>query len=302
MNKFIVTTTIYPPTEAMLRFSRMKDWGLIIVGDLKTPHQEYEGGNWIYLHPDYQAKTYPALSDAIGWNCIMRRNIGFIEAYRRGADIIATVDDDNIPYDSWGKDVHINKTIEVDTYSDSSGIFDPLHVTNVPEIWHRGYPIGLVKTRDSKYLGKTKVCVKVQADLWDGDPDIDAMCRLVSDPLVKFDKVNPYTSMDFTPFNSQNTFLAREIIPLYMVLPHVGRVDDIWASYIVEHLLGIRPVFCSPTVYQARNPQSVITNLEREIFGYSNTLNFVRNISDFESLLPSKALVAYNMYRAEFYK
>lgn len=299
---YIVTTTIYPPTEAMIKFSKMKDWKLIIVGDLKTPHQEYDGGNWLYLHPDYQSKTYPELSEAIGWNCIMRRNIGFIEAYKRDASVIATIDDDNIPYDSWGKDVYIDKSIEVDNYSDDSGVFDPLSVTNVPNIWHRGYPIELVKTRNSRYLGRTKVCVKVQADLWDGDPDVDAMYRLIYDPLVKFDKVHPYTSMNFTPFDSQNTFLAREVLPVYMVLPHVGRMDDIWASYIVEHLLDVRPVFCSPTVYQARNTQSTLINLEKEIFGYRNTLNFIRNISEFENFLPSATLLAYNLYRAEFDK
>ena len=33
--KFIVTTTIQPPTEATIRFSKKKDWNLIVVGDKK---------------------------------------------------------------------------------------------------------------------------------------------------------------------------------------------------------------------------------------------------------------------------
>ena len=42
MKKYIVTTTIQPPTEATLKFTEKKDWKLIVVGDTKTPHNEYE--------------------------------------------------------------------------------------------------------------------------------------------------------------------------------------------------------------------------------------------------------------------
>ena len=77
MKKFIVTTTIHKPTEATLKFASMKDWQLIVVGDLKTPHQEYEKLDCIYLHPEYQEKTYKTVSDLIGWNYPTRRNIGY---------------------------------------------------------------------------------------------------------------------------------------------------------------------------------------------------------------------------------
>ena len=44
MNKFIVTTTINYPTVATNKFCKIadeKDWKFIVVGDTKTPHQEY---------------------------------------------------------------------------------------------------------------------------------------------------------------------------------------------------------------------------------------------------------------------
>jgi hypothetical protein len=37
MRKIIVTTTINPPTEAILKFDAMEDWDLVVIGDLKTP-------------------------------------------------------------------------------------------------------------------------------------------------------------------------------------------------------------------------------------------------------------------------
>ena len=86
MKKIIVTTTINEPTEALIKYSNFKDWKLIIVGDLKTPHKKFNKlRNSIYLSPKDQ-EGISKLSDAIGWNCIQRRNIGFLLASRLGAD------------------------------------------------------------------------------------------------------------------------------------------------------------------------------------------------------------------------
>ena len=115
--KYIVTTTIFEPSAALQKFASLPGWRLLVVGDKKTPHDSYRSmSSIVYLDPDYQETHYKELSDLIGWNCIQRRNIGYIDAFRRGATIIATVDDDNIPYDNWGKNIMINKTIEIDLY------------------------------------------------------------------------------------------------------------------------------------------------------------------------------------------
>ena len=52
--KFIVTTTINSPTEATKRFAEMEDWTLVVVGDTKTPHLEYQQLDCVYLSPDMQ--------------------------------------------------------------------------------------------------------------------------------------------------------------------------------------------------------------------------------------------------------
>ena len=49
----------------------------------------------------------------VGWNKIQRRNLGFLYAYDQGADVVATVDDDNIPYENWGEDLYIGKKLNV---------------------------------------------------------------------------------------------------------------------------------------------------------------------------------------------
>lgn len=304
MKKFIVTTTIQPPTEATHKFAEMKDWTLIIVGDQKTPHNEYKFGRWIYLDPKFQEENYPELSAAIGWHCIMRRNIGFIEAYKRGADIVATVDDDNIPYSDWGKNVYVGQDFDTKIYDVPPPClaFDPLSVTDHPELWHRGYPINTIAySRKPIFVGNKNKKILIQADLWDGEPDIDAICRMIYRPEYGMLKSpSGYTSEKYIPFNSQNTFLAREVLPIYMVLPHVGRVDDIWGGYIVQYLLNTRPVFFAPTTYQQRNSQSIQRNLQDELFGYVNTNIFLQNLNRFEIILPEKTRLAYDLYRKAY--
>jgi hypothetical protein len=312
MKKFIVTTTINSPTEATIKFCEIAlrdNWSFIIVGDTKTPHDEYHALERkypcvSYLTPDYQEEEYKELSDTIGWRSIQRRNIGFVEAYRKGADIMATVDDDNIPYEFWGRDVVVGTEIDFDLYEPTLDVFDPLSITERNEIWHRGYPIEYLQRRhDVEFKGRSKRKVLVQADLWDGDPDIDAMARLTLKPIVKYsDITRPYGSNTISPFNSQNTFLAREVIPLYAVIPHIGRMDDIWGSYILQHYFPNSVVYSPASVYQDRNEQDLITNLEKEIIGYRNTLNLVKDIVNYEKFLPKESLEFYKVYKKQFNK
>lgn len=309
MKKFIVTTTINKPTIATLKFCEIADrddWIFVIVGDTKTPHDEYiklenEYKNVKYLTPIHQENLYPDLSKLIGWKTIQRRNIGFLYAYQNGADIMATIDDDNIPYDNWGIN-KIGQEIEIDLYEPELNVFDPLSITKDNFIWHRGYPIEYLQKRHRvEYKGKTKRKVLVQADLWDGDPDIDAMARLTFKPIVKYSDIgSPYCSNKIAPFNSQNTFLAREVIPYYAVLPFVGRMDDIWGAYILQYYFPNSVIYAPASVYQDRNLQDLVTNLEKEIIGYRNTLHLIENLVNFEQILPKETLEFYDRYKKEF--
>jgi len=303
MKKYIVTTSIYPPSEATLKFCSMNDWIVIVVGDLKTPHDLYKNIGCIYLSPEFQESNYKELSDAIGWNCIMRRNIGFIEAYKRGANIVASIDDDNIPYDNWGKEILVGYEAIVDTYLNDSGIFDPMKITNHSNLWHRGYPMSLTNFSNTRYVGKLQSKVLLQADLWDGDPDVDAVCRILYNPKdLKLEVKDFFTTLDYTSFNSQNTFIARDALPSYMVLPGVGRMDDIWGGYICQYLMNTRPVFGPPTVYQKRNEQSLKQNFLDEIQGHFETLSLIRDIENWEKHLPDRTLKAFNLYRRQYEK
>ena len=305
MNKIIVTTTINHPTEATKKFASMTDWHLVVAGDLKTPHDEYKKmKNLTYLSPEDQENISKEISDSIGWNTIDRRNMALIKAYQMGAEIIATVDDDNIPLANWGQELFVGKEVEVDFYTTSLEVFDPLFVTEHKRLWHRGFPIQYVSKRDAILLGRKKITCLVQADLWNGDPDVDAICRITQMPEVEFKPFYPFASEKIAPFNSQNTLLHREVIPYYMVIPHIGRMDDIWGAYALQKDLresyGSFVVYNEATVYQDRNEHDLTIDMEEEMLGYRKTLDFITK--NYRDVLPPKALDSYNLYKDFFNK
>jgi hypothetical protein len=127
------------------------------------------------------------------------------------------------------------------------------------------------------------------------------MARLTFKPLVKFDTTIPYFSNKISPFNSQNTFLAREVIPYYTVFPYVGRMDDIWAGYYLQTLFSENLVYAPASVYQERNLQDLITNLEKEVIGYRNTLRFIKNKCDLKSdFIPEETRTFLRKYKECF--
>jgi hypothetical protein len=304
--KIIITTTIYPISEAVRGFASISGWDLLIVGDKKTPQNEYlefsnQSKNCTYLSPDEQDRNYKQISDAIGWNSIQRRNIGFIYAYQKGYEIFASVDDDNIPLSNWGDEIYLNRPTVVDLYEVDSVAFDPLAPFQNSEIWHRGFPLELLDKRFKFEVSSQTITPLIQANLWNGDPDIDAMSRIIFKPILDFPKLNkPYSSSKLLPFNSQNTLLSRAAIPFYFVLPFIGRFDDIWAAYIFQNYFPQSIVFSDATVYQDRNIQNLITNLENEIFGYRNTLRLLHDLTNYRNYLPEQTLVALNVYRSYF--
>jgi len=300
--KIIVTTTINPPTKALIKYSKLTDWKLIVVGDLKTPHKDFlKLKNIIYLSPKDQEKISKPISDQIGWNCVQRRNIGFMLASKMGAEIIATVDDDNIPHKNWGKNLFVNKKIQVRLFSDKNDFFDPLSITEHKSLWHRGFPVQLLKKRKPKYMGLKKIHCLIQANLWDGDPDIDAICRISYAPIIKFKKFRPFSTNKLVPFNSQNTFISGKILKYYMMLTNVGRMDDIWGGYYLQQKLSnLSPfiVFANSTVTQERNIHDLIIDLKKEITGYEKTILFSKN--NVENFLTKKTLKLIKLYKNFF--
>jgi hypothetical protein len=288
--KAIVTTTIKKPSEALKQLSMMRDWRLYVVGDQKTPHDAYQKIDCVYIHPDEQKNIAPEVSEILGWGCIQRRNIGFIKAYRDGAEIFATIDDDNIPLPNWG--TLVGEKISCSVFEHEI-LFDPFTQTSLRELWHRGFPCSEREERFRTTSSEEKIEIKVQAGFWHGKPDADALSRMLFGNQQRAVSGNfPFASRK-TIFSSQNAFLHREIMPHYSVLPFVGRMDDIWGCIVMQKRTGSPVVFTEPSTLHDRNEHDIISDLNEEWPWHEKTLNLLEKG---ESALPEKTKKFIELY------
>tara|TARA_Y100000389_G_scaffold122054_1_gene119458 strand:- start:474 stop:1382 length:909 start_codon:yes stop_codon:yes gene_type:complete len=296
---YIATTTINKPTKALKLFAKNKNCKLIVALDKKS--KKFDLKNSIVLSTKYQEKKWPKLSKLVGWNCIQRRNFAILEAFERGAEVIALIDDDNIPYSNWFKNIYINRQIKCKEIKTNKKIFDPVGYTNHSNLWHRGLPLELVNNRKYKADKKKLIKPDIQANFWNGDPDIDAVCRMIFKPECSFKKnLFPFFSKKISPFNSQNTLIARKVIKDYFLFPHIGRMDDIWASfYVTSKKYSV--LYNEPTVYQQRNVHNLIKDFKDEYIGYVNSLKLVeslyKNSENIYHFLPKKSALAFDEWK-----
>ncbi len=78
-------------------------------------------------------------------------------------------------------------------------------------------------------------------------------------------------------------------------------MEDIWGGYILQRYLPGSVIYNVATVFQDRNKQDLIKNLEDEIIGYRNTLNFLNHLTAFEKFLPDRTKRFYDIYRKSFH-
>ena len=231
-------------------------------------------------------------------------NFALLWAHDMKADLVALVDDDNLPLEGWGRDLLVGRQVEVDYYQTDLPAFDPVGATNYPHLWHRGFPLQLVSRRDYSRKSRTKIQVDIQADFWNGDPDVDAICRLEHAPECTFDPAPfPMAANRMGPFDSQNTFIRGELLKDYCMFPPVGRMDDIWPGYCLQ-AKGFKVAYNKASVYQARNPHDLIRDLQNEYFGYENNLRLVEHLNrdpgSFLAYVPERTARAVELYRRHF--
>lgn len=296
MKTALITTTIHLPEVLSLYRRFDADTKFFIAGDKKTPEADLNAfvaglGNATYLSVDDQIAGGSRVSELIGWNRIMRRNMALLEAIGEGFDIIITIDDDNIPLADDYFDHH--RSVLSEPFN-GVGLHHPSGWVDVgqfidPAAPHRGFPYAERKSQHPTaaapiVAGRIGVC----AGLWMGDPDIDAMTRIVQAPVVQAFSAAMDAGVAVRPgcmtvFNSQNTGYTAEIAPAMMVLSDVGRYDDIWASLIAQRIMRERDLlvyFGKPYVWQERNQQDPWRNLEDEMFGMRECSRFARDLME----------------------
>lgn len=267
----IVVTTINEPTDAVRQLATLDgDWPLIVVGDNKTPSNfALDGARYISI--EEQRASSSELASLLPENHYCRKNLGYIEAIASGVSAIAETDDDNRPY-RWNL-AEVSETIE-GTLVSNGGWLNVYEYFTDERVWPRGFPL-------EKILEKTKVegeegswIAPIQQFLAAGDPDVDAIYRLVNGKAdhqyrsgcIVLDKGT------MTPFNSQSTVWYSRAF-LYMYLPSFVsfRMTDIWRSFVAQVCLwadGGRLAYHGDGVWQDRNPHDLSRDFADESVGY----------------------------------
>ena len=108
----------------------------------------------------------------------------------------------------------------------------------------------------------------------DGDPDVDAIYRLIYKDELLFEKKSPVIleKGSWCSFNSQNTLFLKSFFPALYLPCHVSfRMTDIWRSFVAQAVLwseGKKLCFGPATVKQIRNQHDLMHDFKDEIDGY----------------------------------
>lgn len=271
----VVITTINQPTRAVEEIARdcaRLSAEFVIIGDTKSPvdfHQD--GAN--YLDVLAQMESGFALGKIAPTKHYARKNIGYLEAIRNGAEIILETDDDNIPLVGFWAPRHVATSAR---HVESAGWTNVYRYFSKNNIWPRGLPLDKILTPPPSLDGIATALVQcpIQQGLANKNPDVDAIYRLVLPLPIDFDEAPPVAlgRGSWCPFNSQNTTWWREAFPLLYLPFHCSfRMTDIWRSFVAQRISwenGWSVLFHSATVFQERNEHSLIRDFEEEIPGY----------------------------------
>jgi hypothetical protein len=281
-DKWIVVTTINPPTDAVKKLADLADWHVVVVGDTKTP-ADWAWPNVKYLSIDDQLALGFSTTQLLRTRSYQRKNIGYLYAILHGAKTIYETDDDNaltvsevpvVPTHGFRRRLTNSPPI---VGSGRGGVGRVLEYTSrgltinhhahfgQPSTWPRGYPLEAIGEPHVSRVQRVSVVPAVQQGLADGDPDMDAIFRLTRKPAsqridFEFDHHAEAVALpfgSFGPYNAQNTIFTYEGL-WATILPQTVefRVCDIWRAYYTQRLLwgvGAQLVFVSPYVYQLRN-------------------------------------------------
>lgn len=273
----IVVTTIFPPTEPMRRIALgagERGFRMIVAGDSKGPDgYALDGVTFLSLADQ---RDFSQLGRLAPTNSYARKNLGYLWAMRSGADVVLETDDDNMPTAEFFS-VH-GRDLETRIVPSAAWVNAYQYFIDAPRIWPRGLPLEYVQTDSVQVaygdLPTERVDSPIQQGLADGDPDVDAVYRMVGDIPVSFvpGRSIGLPAGSWCPFNSQNTTWHSEAFQL-MYLPSycTFRMTDIWRSFVAQRVAwanGWCVVFHSPDVAQDRNEHSLLDDFRDEIPGY----------------------------------
>ncbi len=300
----IVVTTIFEPeflggyVANLEAHGRSRDVDIIVIVDRKTPRsmeeacRQHRAQGYSVLCPslDEQERFVSRLPDMAGripYDSDNRRNVGFLMALERGADVLISIDDDNhcLPgTDFVGEHAIAGETRTVTEVTTSDGWFNAatmLREDGAREIYPRGFPYAARHgPREVTRSEPVTRRIAINAGLSIGDPDVDAVTRLATRPRVSAADGQALVlgPAAWSPVNTQNTAVARDAVAAYYYvrMGHslggmtIDRYGDILSGYFVQKCaktLGQAVRIGGPVTDHRRTPHNLFKDLYHELAG-----------------------------------
>jgi hypothetical protein len=286
----VVLTTINPPNLKIEKWAEVTGNKVIVVGDNKTPCDWYNV-DCQFISIDAQKKGNFEISKCLLENHYTRKNIGYLYALENDASMIIDTDDDNFPYPEKWLELMNNETetlyLEDQRDFTYKNVYTHFSSSKTP-FWPRGFPLNKI-TLENSIIKPDEAVPALKNNtigLWqcmvDGDPDIDAIHRLIFKKAPTFNHNQPilFGKRNLCPFNSQNTLWRKKsIFPLLYLPATVSfRFTDILRSYVSQIILNRSDIcfgFYPTTSYQERNEHNLMADFVSEISMYQRSEEIV---------------------------
>ena len=287
MKAALIITSISPPNHVLLACAEGCDQhgiDFIVIGDRRSP-PDFRLDGCDYWSIERQLDSPLALAQLLPEGHYSRKNLGYLVAMERGAEVIIETDDDNLPLESfWEERCKVHEARRIS----AAGWINPYRYFSDENIWPRGFPLEEIKNPPPIAEGTASALAPIQQGLTDGNPDVDAIYRLTQTLPITFRQELPLAlgPESKAPFNSQNTTWFRDAFPLlYLPSTCSFRMTDIWRSFVAKRICaanGWDILFHSATVFQERNPHDLMTDFRDEISGYLGNADICRELESLE--------------------
>ncbi len=297
----IVVTSINPPNRALRMLARgAQTHGMrfFVIGDTKSPADfQLEGCEFVGVEQQIASGSqYAAMCPLRHY---ARKNIGYLLAARAGAAVILDTDDDNLPrHGFWSPRLRRSTA----ALCSASGWINIYRYFSEVLLWPRGLPLEAIKSPLAEFetLSVASFDCPIQQGLADGDPDVDAIYRLLLPLPQRFrqDRRVALAPQTWCPFNSQNTAWFRDAFPLLYLPAYCSfRMTDIWRSFVAQRIgweNGWSLLFHEATVWQERNEHNLMLDFADEVPGYLHNTRIADTLQSL-TLQPGISSVGSNL-------
>ncbi len=254
----------------------------IVIGDTKSPTSFCLNGCDFYSIERQQTLNFK-LAKVLPVKHYARKNLGYLIAISKGSETIIETDDDNLPLELFWD--NRSKFVNAHLIEEQGWVNVYKYFTEI-NIWPRGFALENLQDERPKLDKQISVSCPIQQGLADGNPDVDAIYRLILPLPVKFNKSASIAlgNNTFCPFNSQNTTWFKEVFPLLYLPSYCSfRMTDIWRSFVAQRIAwtcGWPILFHQSTVWQERNDHDLMKDFRDEISGYNNNAQIYTSLKE----------------------